>query len=429
MTVTTATKMLSGIVVFVIMARILGPHDFGMVVYSFTLASIFVLLVDYGFSQQLLRDIGAAPESIHQLMGRVLVAKVVLSIAMLILCAIYLLLFPKDQTTEIVFLLLLLSSILASFSEFLNVGFRGIGQFKRETNIATIGAVIHFALLTAILLIRADVIWVSYAFIISRVIYLLISWQAYKKHIGIIQIEKNKRLVIQTIKVGFPYAADAGFTNFFYQIDTIIVNHYLGLAGVGLYQAATKWLQGAMQFAPVLSNVYLPVLAASAKDNEQNRKYAIKLNVQMLLIGFSGWIFFTFGGKYFTNFIYGDKYSAINDIWPYVGLLMFIRYMAGSQGVLLVARGKQVPRVIGQIIALSSLVITAPYLLSIFGLEGMLLALSLAISILFAVFLHALVKNKINTGFNFWMISLVGLAILTSIALFISKSNFYTSLS
>ena len=113
MAVTTASKMLSGIVVFVIMARVLGPHDFGLVVYSFTLASIFVLLVDYGFSQQLLRDIGAAPQAIHQLMGRVLVAKVALSIAMLILCAIYLLLFPKDKTTEIVFLLLLLSSILA----------------------------------------------------------------------------------------------------------------------------------------------------------------------------------------------------------------------------------------------------------------------------------------------------------------------------
>ena len=48
-----------------------------------------------------------------------------------------------------------------------------------------------------------------------------------------------------------------------------------------------------------------------------------------------------------------------------------------------------------------------------------LLALSLAISILFVVFLYALLKHKINTGFNFWMIGLVGIVTLTSITLFI----------
>lgn len=400
MALTTATKMLSGIFVFVIMARVLGPHDFGTVVYAFTLASIFVLLVDYGFSQQLLRDVGAAPETIHQLMGRVLVAKVVLSIAMLILCAIYLLLFPKDQTTEIVFLLLLLSSILASFSEFLNVGFRGIGQFKRETNIATIGAAIHFALLTAILLIRADVIWVSYAFIISRVIYLFISWHAYKKHIGIIQIEKDKRLVVQTIKAGFPYAADAGFTNFFQQVDTIIVNHYLGLAGVGLYQAATKWLQGAMQFAPVLANVYLPTLSGNTENHKVNNSYAQKLNIQMLVIGVSGWAFFTFAGSHLSNLVYGEKYQEISTLWPYVGLLMLTRYIAASQGVILVAYGKQKIRVFVQVVSLSVFLVSSVFLIQHFGLEGALMALVLTFMATFFIYTYNIVKFKFPTGFN-----------------------------
>lgn len=400
MAVTTATKMLSGIVVFVIMARVLGPHDFGLVVYSFTLASIFVLLVDYGFSQQLLRDIGAAPKAIHQIMGRVLIAKVALSIAMLIICAIYLLLFPKDKTTEIVFLLLLLSSILVSFSEFLNVGFRGIGQFKTETNIATMGAAIHFALLTSILLIKADVIGVSYAFIISRVIYLVISWQAYKKHIGIIQIEKNMPNVIQTLKTGFPYAADAGFTNLFQQVDTIIVNHYLGLAGVGLYQAATKWLQGAMQFAPVLANVYLPTLSANTEHIDVNNSYAQKLNIQMLVIGVSGWAFFTFAASHLSSLIYGEKYQEISRLWPYVGLLMLTRYIAASQGVILVAYGKQKIRVFVQVVSLSVFLISSVLLIQHFGLVGTLVALVLTFTTTFVIYLYNLIKFNFPTGYS-----------------------------
>ena len=418
MAVTTATKMLSGIFVFVIMARVLGPHDFGMVVYSFTLASIFVLLVDYGFSQQLLRDIGAAPTAIDQLMGRVLLAKIALSVAMLIICAMYLFFFPKDTATETVFLLLLASTLLASFSEFLNVGFRGVGQFKRETNIATLGALIHFLLLTAVLIIKADVYWVSYAFIVSRIIYLYISWQAYHKYIGSIHIEAEKQLIVKTLKSGFPYAADAGFTNFFQQIDTIIVNHYLGLAGVGLYQAATRWLQGAMQFAPVLANVYLPTLAANTVNTEVNNKLAKKINLQMLAIGSCGWLIFLFAGSYFSNLIYGEKYQSISNLWPFIGLLLLVRYIAASQGVILIAYGKQKIRVFVQVISLCVFVISSILLIQHLQLVGMLLSLILTFITTYTMYMYNLIRFKSPTGYT--SASAVFTLILFVIAIFLS---------
>lgn len=407
MGMTTAAKLLAGIAVFVIMARVLGPHDFGVVIYAFTLGSIFVLLVDYGFSQQLLRDVGANPAAINTIMGRVLIAKLVLSLALLAICAIYLVIFPKDFTTKIVFLALLCSSLIASFSEFLNVGFRGVGQFKLETNLATLGAIIHFVLIVAVLWLKPDVYWVAFAFIVSRCIYLCMSWYAYQKYLGNIETTIKSNEVINTLKAGFPYAADAGFTNFFYQVDTIIVNHYLGFAGVGMYQAATKWMQGAMQFAPVLSNVYLPALAASVNDKNKSKSVAIKLNAQMLAIGFIGWAFFTFFGAHFSELIYGDKFKEVNTLWPYVGLLVWIRYVAGSQGVMLVAAGQQLIRVVGQVAALITLLVSAPILIKTSGLSGVILALSLAISSLLFIFLVTLIRKKINMGFSVWLTAFV----------------------
>lgn len=400
MALTTAAKMLSGIFVFVIMARVLGPHDFGMVIYAFTLASIFVLLIDYGFSQQLLREVGQAPEHVNQLMGRVFVAKIALSIMMFVICLIYLTFFLKDNMTVTVFLLLLISSVLASFSEFFNVGFRGVGQFSRETNIATIGSVIHFSVLCSILFINANVIWVSTGFILSRTIYLCISWFAYKRYIGQIKVEKNKQQIIKTLKTGFPYAADSGFTNFFQHIDTIIVNHYLGLAGVGLYQATTKWLHGAMQFAPILANVYLPTLAAHTGSIETNKKYALKLNIQMLIIGTCGYIFFVFAGTYLSDFIYGEKYREISSLWPVIGLLMLIKYIAASQGVILAAYGKQRTRVIGQILSLAVFTLSVIFFVPEFGLVGVLSALVLTFTSTFVFYNLCLINFEYPTGFT-----------------------------
>lgn len=392
--------MLSGILVFVIMARVLGPHDFGLVAYSFTLASLYVLIVDYGFSQQLLRDIGANPGSVNEVMGQVLVAKLVLSLATLLICAGYLYFFPKDSTTETVFWLLLVSSILASFCEFLNTAFRGIGQFKRETNIAMTGSVIHFVLLLGVLLIKPDVVLVAFTFILSRMIFLGISWGAYKSNIGNIHIDLYRGEVLGSLKAGVPYAADTGFTNFFQQIDTLIVNHYLGLAGVGLYQAATKWLQGAMQFAPVLANVYLPTLASNTSSTVTNNKYARMLNMKMLAIGTAGWIFFTFFGSLLSDLVYGEQFHEISMLWPYVGFLMWVRYVAASQGVILTAYGKQKIRVYTQGISIAVFLGMALFLIQYYGLKGMLLALSMTFISTFAIYIASLIKFKIPTGFN-----------------------------
>jgi O-antigen/teichoic acid export membrane protein len=249
----------------------------------------------------------------------------------------------------------------------------------------------------------------------------LISWHAYKKYIGIIQIEKDTRLVIKTLKAGFPYAADAGFTNFFQQMDTIIVNHYLGLAGVGLYQAATKWLQGAMQFAPVLANVYLPTLAANTNNIEVNNNYAKKLNIQMLVIGVCGCAFFMFAGSHLSNFIYGERYQEISSLWPLVGLLMLTRYVAASQGVILVAYGKQKIRVFVQVVSLSVFLVSAVFLVQHFGLVGILMALVITFMTTFFIYTYNIIKFKFPTGFS--SVTAVFTAVIFIVAMLLSYLN------
>lgn len=402
MAITTATKMLSGIFVFVIMAKVLGPHDFGLVTYSFTLASLFVLIVDYGFSQQLLRDIGAHPEGVNDVMGRVLVTKVMLSIATLVICAVYLYFFPKNRTTEMVFWLLLASSILASFCEFLNTAFRGIGQFKKETNIATAGSLIHFVLLLGVLLIKPDVMLVAFAFIFSRMIFLAISWGAYKNHIGNIHIRVgfHREQLSNTLMSGFPYATDAGFTNLFYQVDTIIIAHYLGFVSLGLYQAVTKWLQGAMQFAPVLANVYIPKIASIFEDKAELSRISDVFNTKMLILGVLGGGGFLIFGARLSAYIYGDAYAQASALWPAVGVLMFLRYLSGAQGTLLMAAGFQKVRVTTQFFALILLLSTAPFLLKMFGLMGMVIALQLNVFFVFCIYTISLIKHKQANGFT-----------------------------
>lgn len=416
MGLTTAAKMLSGIVVFVLMARLLGPHDFGLIVYSFTFATLVVLIVDYGFPQQILREIGSIPGNANEIVGSVFGTKIILSFVVLLIAALYLFFFTFKPEFVFVFGFLLLSCLIASFCEFLNTALRAVGHYKKETNIATIGSIVHFFLLLTVLYITHNVVIVSFAFVVSRFIFLIVSWRAYKSSIGTIKYNFEREKILKTLKDGFPYAADAGFTNFFQQIDTLIVKHFLGFSGVGLYQAATKWLQGGMQFAPVLANVYLPTLANNLNQRDSSFKYVKMLNIKMLTIGSVGWFFFTFFGATLSELVYGEKFQEITSIWPFVGFLMWVRYVAASSGVILTAYGKQSVRVYTQIISLIVFFCIVPSLISMYKLEGMLIAMSFTFITIFFIYLSNLVRFRIPTGFN--LITIFYCIFITTLAVF-----------
>lgn len=401
MTISTFVRLLAGVVLFIFLARLLGPEGFGRLMYGFTVASIAVLVIEYGFSQQLLRDIGKTPEQVCMIMGRVFLAKILLALSVVGCVLVWFAIFPKTIEDQQIFGFLFLSCILESFAIFLNVAFRGIGRFHVETKIATICSMFHFGLLMGLAFLGADLMTLAQGFVVSRMLNLALSWMAYRRIIGGFEFGKpSLKTVIATLKSGFPYAADAGFTNFFSQVDILIVNHFLGAVGVGVYQAGMRFLQGANTFAPILGNVYLPAIAGcSGKPGEIDR-LSKKLNTQMLLVGTAGWAFFSFGGEWITRLIYREKYAGLTSLWPYIGLLLFLRYVTASQGVLLTANGSQSVRVWAQIVALVVLLSTAPWLIDQYELRGMLLSMQASILILFVIYLLTLTFKGLPSGFS-----------------------------
>jgi len=401
MTISTVARLLAGVVLFVVLARLFGPENFGRLIYGFTLASIAVLLVDYGFAQQLLREIGRSPSAVRRLMGKAFLAKLFLTGLTLTLCLLADIIFHGSNQESAIFWLLLTSCVLSSFGDFFNIAFRGVGKFSEEAKVVTIGSLLHFALLIILALKGAGLVMIALGFVVSRAAYLILSWMAYRRIIGGLQIENRKlKAAFGTLKNNFSYAADVGFTNFFSQVDTIIVQHYLGATSVGLYQAGMRFFYGAMQFAPILSNVYLPAIAGKAGDPKHVAKLAKKLTMQLLAAGMVGWAIFFFAGEWITTLIFGDQYADLTSLWPYIGLLVFMRYLAASQGVLLTAMGAQSVRVWAQIIALLVLLGSSPWLISQFGLQGVLMALLLTTTALIAVYTGVVLAKRFSLSLN-----------------------------
>ncbi len=418
MGLSTVLRLLTGTVVFIILARAWGPEPFGVFMYAFTLTSLASLLADYGFAAQLMREVAKAPDQLGRLFASVTSAKLMILALLLPLAVAATLWRGGGGDAVAVFWLLLVGGLVGSFAESYIAVFRGLSRFHEETVIMVWVNLLHVATICALLWLGSGVLGVAWGILASRVLFLLMSWRAYRRlrpELPGFQAGSAAQ-GWQYLKSGFPFAAESGFTNFQSQADTLIVNYFLGPAAVGVYQAGLRLMQGANSFAQVLSNVYMTTMAGKLDDASLLRHFGNRLFYQMLLIGALCFLVFTLGAAPITALLYGAKYAALVELMPWFGLVLLARYVAASHGVILSAIGMQTHRVLAIAGALTVLFGATALLVPRLGLKGMLLSSLCAVVALDLLYIWSLSLRKMPRGLSRPNVALL-LSILTASAL------------
>ena len=111
----------------------------------------------------------------------------------------------------------------------------------------------------------------------------------------------------------------------------------------------------------IVNSVYLPLLS-----KETNLIYRTKeLNFYLILIGFIIASPFIFVPEYLITVIYGEKFLIAADIYKIFGLIIFLRIIGSSYGILLSVSKKQIYRAIALVISITLMFLLDIYLLPI----------------------------------------------------------------
>lgn len=392
-------RLLTGLVLFVFLARLLGVSQFGLFMYWFTITSLIGIVVDYGFSQQILRDIGQNPDRVKEIINKIIAAKLVLSAIVIIGTLVTTPFINAPFENVLLMWALLISVLLNSFAETFNAAFRGIGHFHEETYVVSQSNIVQFFIVLLLAWLGHDLVIIGIGYVLARLFFLYQSQRAYCL-LTHDTVRPTFISVQNTLKNGFTFAAEAGVTNFQSQVDTLVVGFLLGPAAVGLYQAGLRLMQGANTFAQVLNNVYVPSMAGKFDQRPELVRLTSSLYTKMTLIGIVGALAFIFGGDWFVHHIYGKNYVDLTPLMPNFGILLMLRYMAGIHGVSLSASGLQSVRVYSVVLALIIMLISAFLLIPEYGLQGMLLASIISISALQIAYSLSLLFNRIPLGIN-----------------------------
>lgn len=416
MGISTAVRLLTGIVLFILLARLWGPHDFGLFMYWVTVTSIMIMLVDYGFSPKILREVGKQPEQVSRIMGETLNAKIALACLLILFVALFSIITVQTRQDSLLMWLLLLAAIGFSFGDMICTPFRALGAFHQETKVVLLSNGLHFILVASVAYAGYGLEVVAVTFAISRIIFLVFAIHFYVKFVGsVIWPLEKKHSAYAEIRSGWAYAIDMGFVNLYIQIDTVLIKYFLGNYQVGIYQSGTRILQGIFTFAQIINNVHVPNIAKHENEHEELKKIINRMSLEILILGSIGYLAFVFCAEFFQRKFFGSSYVALVELFPFFALLIASRYFTTAYSILLVGLGQQKYRIYVTISALFVLFVLSVLLIPKYQIKGLIVSLIASYIVSILLYLYKVLRLQIRLGI--FPILLIGMQILISINL------------
>lgn len=351
-------RMGAGLLVFVLMARGLGPSAYGLVATVFAYATLASLLTDFGFASKTLRDIGADRDNGGAIMNASLGVKIYLTLIVLIGGAVTLLFLPGEPVTRLAAGLLGAAILIGATGDLALTAYRAVGRYSGETWLTVWTSGIHLALVGWISLVHGDLLILAIGFVASRVLYAAVAVMGAERLFAGHRLSPVPlRDAWRSVRGAWGWAADSGLGYLTGQIDGLFVATAFGLQAAGIYQSGARFIQAALGLVVILAAIHVPRLAKTAFQSagvtQDEKRMVIEFAAAGTLIGLVFWL----GGPLITNLLLGSEYTAVNALWHGFAVFVAVRYMAASLGSALSARGLPLVRVVGQLAALVVVVV------------------------------------------------------------------------
>jgi O-antigen/teichoic acid export membrane protein len=386
----TLARLLSGAVLMVFIARTLGPDEFGLFVLTLSLAMVLALLVEFGHSTFVMRELGRNEEPPQQLLARVLQAKALLGLlfaagAVLVWASGWV---SRHDATG--FFCLCGMALVSTLADFLNVCFRGIQKFGLETRNVVASSIAHVVIVVPVALHYGSWKEIAVAFLVSRTVYFVLSLFSFKREFKGVGQELMRAGgmadAMVLIRQSSMYAVDAALVTVRSYADVFLISTFLGAGPLGLYQAGMNLVRAVENLGPIIANVFLPKLSGLISMPKEFERHE-----RQLLLLLTGCGLFCLAALFLTPSwlfaaVFGERFSPSFSLFPIFGLYLLARFVAMALGVVLTARGFQSGRALAGLASLAVLVLVAWPLMAYLGVTAVAVANVVASLVLVAWF-------------------------------------------
>ena len=273
--------LLGGLLVGIIVARYLGPEQYGLMSYVMSYVALFQVLASFGMDQIEIREESKTPEDKDKIIGTAFGLKLVFAVVTMGLIALTTWLFEADSFTKWMIILYSISMIMNSFGVIRNYFTSLVWNeyiVKTEITRTLIGAGIKVFLL----LLHAPLVWFIAATLFDTMLIAGGYLVAYRSKIGSVKKwEFDKERAKYLIRESFPLAVSLSAVLIYHRIDHIMLGKMLTNTELGYYSVASKFVEIIMFVPTILAQTIVPILVRIHKENftEYRNKTQLFVNI------------------------------------------------------------------------------------------------------------------------------------------------------
>lgn len=301
--------LLGSLLVGIMVARYLGPEQYGLMNYVISYVALFQVLASFGLDNIEIREESKASDKRDIIIGTAFTLKCIFALVAMAVVMITALLFEADGFTKAMICMYSLSMLLNSFGVIRNHFTSLVWNeyvVKTEISRTIIGAIIKVVLL----LLHAPLFWFIAATLFDVLLVASGYCVAYTKKIDKISLWRfDKEWAIYLIKQSFPLLLSGAAVIIYQRIDQVMIGNMIDKASVGQFSVASKFVEILIFIPTIMSQTITPILVRirEKSQEEYERKAQLFMNVTVwvcLLMAifvsvFSFWLIrYTFGSDY-----------------------------------------------------------------------------------------------------------------------------------
>lgn len=380
-----AVQMIVALIIGAMVARYLGPEQYGIYNYVISFVAIFSVLSPLGTNNILVKDLLGEKEKEQVLLGSGLAIRLTGSLlaSVIIICISF---FSEDNDTIRFFLFLTsLQPVVKSF-EIISLQFQA-KVLSKFTVIAQLISLSIISLIKIYLVINGyPLSYFIYLFILDSSIVALMLMCFYRRMgSSIFSWKFSLSTTRSLLSRSWPLIFSGMLTTIYLKIDQVMLQHMMDETAVGLYAAAVKISEAWITIPWILSGSLYPALVNAYKENSQlfhnriRQMYILLISVALAVI-----IPVCVFSEFIIHFIFGVDYSgSFSTLQIHIFSSLFI-FLGSISNRWLILENKQKYWMINSALGAVSNIILNLWLIPVLGINGA--ALSTLISYSFAYY-------------------------------------------
>lgn len=271
-------NMAAALFVGILVARYLGPENYGVMNYVISYVTLFSVIATFGLSNIEVRELSRTPEKKNELLGTCFAIRFFFSTVAYLSIVATVFIFDTDTFTKIMILIYGLSLYTTSCFEVIRNYFTSIVKneyvVKSEIARTLIGAsikvillLLHAPLWCFIAAMAFDTVLVASGYTIS-----------YKATVGKLREWRYDKTIIRyLITQSFPLLLSGAAIIVYQRIDQVMIGNMIDKESVGYFATAGKFLDLILFLPTVLTQTVTPMIVKTRRDGSpaeyENKSY------------------------------------------------------------------------------------------------------------------------------------------------------------